>query len=407
MRVNLWAMADMVETGAAVERKLEASISKLGQGRHALGHNLYLDVRGGSRNLFMRYLFGGRQKSLGLGPWPVVTLAEARQKVLEAKRRIRDGHNPIEDRKQARAVASLEAARRITFAEAADQYIREHQAGWRSAKHAEQWPSTINRYVNPKIGTLPLQAITTDHILDVLRPIWKGTPETASRIRGRIEKILAAEIAHGRCPGPNVARWRGHLDAILVSRSKAQPVVHHAAIDWRAVPRFMTKLRTHDTITSYALQFLILTASRSSQGRLATWDEIDTEAAIWSIPNRQGMKGTKLHRVPLPTAAIAIIRAMGDIRHSRYVFPGLVNGRPLGDAAITALLRRMGYRPEQATTHGFRASFRTWSADHGYPADLSEAALAHSQGKLHDAYQRGDLLERRREMMAAWAAFLG
>jgi integrase len=396
----------MVETRTSVERKLEASIPKLKQGRHGFGQNLYLDVRGGSRTWFMRFLFGGQAKSLGLGPWPVVPLAEARQKVIEAKRKIRDRRNPIDENREAKALAKLDAARKITFAQAADEYIREHRAGWRSIKHAEQWPTTINKYVNPKIGTLPVSEITTDHVLDVLRPIWKRTPETASRIRGRIEKILAAEIAQGRCPGPNVARWHGHLDAVLVSRSKAQPVEHHPSIDWPDMPTFMAKLREHDSFGRYALECLVLTASRSAETRGATWQEIDIERALWVVPAGR-TKAAKEHRVPLSDPALTILKRMAAVKHSDYVFPGAIRNRPLGDTALAALLRRMGYTVAQATVHGFRASFRTWAADHAYPADLAEAALAHNQGKLHEAYQRGDMLARRRELMEDWAAFCG
>jgi integrase len=370
------------------------------------GDNLYLQVRGPNRRSWLfRYMVAGKARSMGLGRADEVSLVEARNKADAARRLLRDGIDPREQRDAARTAATAARARAITFAETAERYIAAHEPGWRNVKHRRTWRISLATDVNPIIGSLPVSTIDTELVLKVLEPIWRIKPESAARIRGRIEMVLSYATARGWRDGPNPAIWRGHLQSMLPRRSKLSPVVHYRALDWREAPAFMAKLRERDGIAPMALQFLILTAARNREARCATWDEIDLPAAVWNIPAVR-MKTGKSHRVPLSKPALAILQSMESLRTtSGPVFPGRSLKAPVGNTSLPYVLQSMGR--SYITVHGFRSSFRDWCGDTGKPADIAEAALAHTLGnQTQVAYQRGDLLDRRRHLMDQWADYL-
>jgi integrase len=353
----------------------------------------------------LRYRLAGKAHNMGLGPYPDVGLAEARALAGAARGLLRKGIDPIEQRRRDRAAARLAAGR--TFAEVAAEYIERNRAGWANAKHAAQWASTIETYAAPQIGRLGVADIALRDVLAVLEPIWTTKPETASRVRGRIEAVLDYAGVQGWRTGDNPARWRGFLDQLLPDRAKVAPVVHHAALPWREMPDFWRALQLLKGPAAIALRWSILTACRSGEARGARWNEIDMQAAVWTIPAAR-MKAKKEHRVPLVPAMLQIL---ADVRPfagtvDSLVFPGQKSRAPLSDAAVSKVLDRLGR--SDITVHGFRSTFRDWIGDHGtFAPDLAEAALAHTLGsKVATAYQRGDLLERRRKMMAAWCAYV-
>jgi integrase len=370
------------------------------------GGNLWLKVSGpGRRSWVFRYMIAGRARSMGLGPIDEVSLAEARDKAEAARRLLRDGVDPREQRDAARSAAALAASRAITFSEVTSRYFAAQQGGWRSVRHRTIWRASVVNHVEPLIGKLPVEKIDTSLVLQVLEPLWQIKPETASRVRGRIEAILSYAIARGWRDGPNPAVWRGHLQRMLPAPGKLRSVEHFAALDWRTAPAFMAELRQRESIGAQALQFAILTAARSGEVRGATWDEIDLERAVWTIPARR-MKGGREHRVPLSAPTLAILRSMAPLRTEHgLVFPGRSLARPLSPDTLKKALQRLGR--DDLTAHGFRSTFRDWCADHGKPADVAEAALAHAPAsRVVAAYARSDLLEQRRGLMDAWADFL-
>jgi integrase len=371
------------------------------------GDNLYLQVRGPSRRSWLfRYMIGGKARSMGLGHADEVSLAEARNSADAARRLLRGGVDPREQRDAALTAATAARARAITFAETADRYIAAHEPGWRNIRHRHNWRTSLATDVYPIIGSLAVSIIDTEWVLQVLEPIWLTKPASAARIRGRIEMVLSYATARGWRDGPNPAIWRGHLQSMLPHRSRLRLVVHYPALDWRQLPAFMAKLRERDGIASMALQFLILTAARNREARCATWDEIDLSAAVWSVPATR-MKAGKLHRVPLSQPALAVLQSMESLRTSAGpVFPGRSLKAPVGNTSLPYVLQSMGRA--DITVHGFRSSFRDWCGDTGKPADIAEAALAHTLGnQTQVAYQRGDLLDRRRHLMDQWADYLG
>jgi len=374
-------------------------------GRYADGGGLYLQVgpNGGKAWLF-RYSFGGRRRQMGLGEVDLVSLAEARERALSARRLVHDGVDPIEDRRARRLTARLKAAKAVTFADAARRYVAAHEAGWRNPKHVQQWRSTLETYACPHFGGLPVQAVDTDLVLRALDPIWRTKPETASRLRGRIEAILDWARVRGLRDGENPARWRGHLDALLPAPSKVRPGGHHPALPWREVPAFMSELRVQSGIAARALELLVLTTSRTGEVLGATWDEVDLAGATWTIPARR-MKGGRAHRVPLSAPALAVLHKMSAHSTDGLIFPGRRPDRPLSNMAMPKLLDRMGHG--EVTIHGFRSSFRDWAGETSdFPREVVEQALAHAIGdKVEAAYRRGDLFEKRRELMDSWAAF--
>jgi integrase len=295
----------------------------------------------------------------------------------------------------------------MTFKACAEAYIHAHQAGWRNAKHRAQWPATLNTYAYPVFGDLPVQTIDTGLVLRAIEPIWTIKPETASRLRGRIESVIGWAAAKGYRPsGENPARWKDHLENLLPAKSKVRRVEHHAALPYGQLPEFVAELRRQEGVGALALEFAILTAARTGEVIGAQWDEIDTGARLWTIPGAR-MKAGKEHRVPLSDAAMAIVEAVVALKQGDFVFPGAKARRPLSNMALLMTLRRMGR--DDLTAHGFRSTFSDWCAERtGYPSEVREMALAHTVGdKVEAAYRRGDLFEKRRKVMENWAVFCG
>ena len=374
-------------------------------GMYADGAGLYLQVTGaGAKSWLYRFSLQGKAREMGLGSLSAVSLSEARIKAGECRRLREEGVDPIEARKVRREQAALDAAKSITFKEAAANYIASHRAGWRNEKHASQWENTLATYAEPVLGRVSIEAIDTTLVLKVLEPIWKTKPETASRLRGRIEAILDWAKVRGLRQGENPARWRGHLDHLLPARSKVRRVKHHAALSYAELPDFIAKLRAQEGVAARALEFTILTAARTGDTIGAVWYEVNTSDKVWTVPADR-MKAGKEHRVPLSSRALAILREGHDMQTSDYVFPGGKAGKPLSNMAMTEVLRRMGRR--DITVHGFRSTFRDWAAERtNFPSEVVEMALAHAVGdKVEAAYRRGDLFEKRRRLMAEWASY--
>jgi integrase len=348
----------------------------------------------------------GQAREMGLGPLHIVTLAEAREKAREARRLRHEGIDPIEARKAKQAEERLAAATAMTFQECAERYIEAHKPGWKNPKHAKQWPSTLETYVYPVFGSLPVQAIDVGLVMKVLEPIWQTKPETASRVRGRIEAVLDWAKARGYRNGENPAQWRGHLENLLPARSKVRKVEHHPALPYPEMADFIACLLKQDGIAARALEFLILTATRTNELIGARWEEFDLTKKVWTIPGER-MKAGKEHRVPLSGRALEIIAEMqaDRVNDHPFVFPGGRPEKPLSNMAMLKLLGRMGR--DDLTAHGFRSSFRDWAAEVTlFPSEVVEMALAHTVGdKVEAAYRRGDLFEKRRELMEAWARY--
>ena len=376
-------------------RRLNARlVSALGKpGRYADGAGLYLVVnKGGSKQWVFLFRFGGRPREMGLGGTSAVSLAEARQLADICRAKVAKGVNPIEARQSELFVP--------TFGECADEFLAGMSSQWRSQKHRTQWKMTITAYTGA-IRSMPVNTIETADVLGVLRPIWRRIPETASRLRGRIERVLDAARAKGLRP-ERPARWRGHLDSLLPARQKLTRR-HFTAMPYKEVPAFMARLRESDGIAALALEFAILTAARSGEVLGAKWSEIDIAARIWTIPAIR-MKAGREHRVPLSARAMVIVEQMKKVCTSDYVFPGHREGRPLSGPAMGRVLRRMQV---PVTAHGFRSAFRDWCGEAtNFPREIAEAALAHVVGDATErAYRRGDALDKRRKLMEAWAAF--
>lgn len=375
------------------------------RGLYGDGGGLYLQIaRNGSKSWLFRYGAGGR-RYLGLGPFHTISLAEARDRARDARKLLLDGQDPIHIRRAGVAAARLEAAKAKTFEQCADAYIASHRAAWKNKKHADQWRATLATYVFPVCGFLPVAAIDTSLVRRVLEPIWLTKPETAGRVRGRIERVVSWATVQGYRQGENPARWRGHLDHLLPARSKVSKVQHHAALPYAEIGAFLADLRGREAIAARALEFCVLTATRTAETLGATWDEIDTAARVWIIPASR-MKAGRDHRVPLADAALAVLDAVRE--HSGgagFVFPGQRRGRPLSNMALLMQLRRLGRG--DLTTHGFRSTFRDWISERtAYPREIAEAALAHAiELKVEAAYRRGDLFDKRRRLMGEWAEF--
>lgn len=378
-------------------------------GRHADGCGLHLLVKeSGARSWVFRFMLRGKSRDLGLGPaigGDAVSLAAARDLAAALRLKVKAGVDPLTERQEA-ATAALVAAQAskvagMTFKAVAEAHIAAHEGGWRNAKHRQQWGSTLATYVYPVMGDLPVAAIGTAHVLSILEPIWKAKPETASRVRGRIETILDAAKARGYREGENPARWRGHIAQILPARARLSRG-HHKALPYAELPAFIAALRERQAIAALALEFAILTAARSGEVIGAQWEEVDVAKAIWTVPADR-MKAGKEHRIPLSPRAVAILEATKPLG-SPFLFPG--SGGKLSSMAMTMLLRRM---QADVTVHGFRSSFRDWSAEcTGYAHEVCEMALAHTIGnKAEAAYRRGDLFEKRRRLMADWATYCG
>jgi integrase len=377
------------------------------------GGGLYLSVKplkggdGVSRSWIFRYRRLGRLRDLGLGPLTTVSLAAARERARQARQKLLDGIDPIEERRAATTAAAVNAARMMTFEQCAEDYIEANKSGWKNEKHAGQWRATLLTYAFPVVGSLPVNAVETAHVLQILRPIWNTKTETASRVRGRIEKVLdRAKVLELRT-GENPARWTGHLDQLLPAKGQVAPVKNHEALAYADLPQFITELRQLQRISARALEFTILTAARTGDVIGATWDEIDRKQKLWTVPGRRlkGKKSARLrdHVVPLSDRALEIIDGLRD-KTSLYVFR-TKDGSPLTNMAmLRECLRRL--RPG-LTVHGFRSCFKDWAAEQtAYPNELSEMALAHTvSDKVEAAYRRGDMRDKRRRMMADWSIF--
>jgi integrase len=374
------------------------------KGLYPDGDGLYLRVTStGTKSWIYRYAQDGTTRDMGLGPLASVSLAKARRLAADARGRRLEGSDPIAVRKGQRSAAKLAAARGMPFKEAAEELIASHEPGWRNAKHRQQWRNTLKTYVYPVLGQLPVGAIDTDLVLKVLQPIWIKRPETAGRVRGRIEAVLNRAKALSLREGQNPAQWRGHLDQLLPARSKVRRIRHHPALPYAEVPALAAELRSQTSISARALEFAILTAARSGEALGARWDEIDLKRRIWLVPGER-MKGGKEHRVPLAARAVEILNEIVEIKLNEFVFFGTKQGRSLSNMALLMLLRDL--RPG-VTVHGFRSAFKDWASETtSFPDYLSEAALAHaSADKVRAAYARSDLFEKRRELMEAWAQY--
>jgi integrase len=358
---------------------------------------------GGARSWTLRAVIGGKRRDMGLGNYPSVTLAMAHAKARDARELIRQGVDPIQRQQAAQSALRASMAEALTFKECAEKYIKTHRAGWRNAKHAQQWENTLAQHAYPIIGELMVRDVKLLQVLAVLEPIWTTTNETAVRLRGRIELVLDWAAARGLRDGLNPARWRGHLDKLLAKPSKVNNREHHAALPVGEMGAFMDRLRAASGMGARALEFCILTAARSGEVRGATWAEIDTDAKVWTVPAER-MKAGKEHRVPLSSDALALLAGLTRMAGTELVFPA-PRGGELSDMTLAAVLRRMDV---PAVPHGFRSTFRDWASERtNYPRDVAEMALAHAIGdKVEAAYRRGDLFEKRRLMMDDWAAFL-
>jgi integrase len=363
-------------------------------GRHADGGGLYLFIdNSGRRRWIFMYARGGKRTELGLGSARDLSLANARAEAAALRAILASGGDPRAERTKDDHVP--------TFGESADTYVEAMRPSWRNEKHAAQWVMTLTRYAEPMRGK-PVDEITTQDMLDVLQPLWQRTPETAERLRGRIENVLDAAKARGHRSGENPARWRGHLDQLLPKRQRLSRG-HHKALAYDALPAFMVDLRSRDAVAARALEFLILTAARSGEVLGAHADEIDLEKRVWTIPPER-MKAGREHRVPLSPRAVEIVSAIQALGRPRFLFPGPKPKAPLSSMAMAMLLRRM---KSDVTVHGFRSTFRDWASETtSFPHEVCEMALAHTiANKAEAAYRRGDLFDKRRRLMDSWAGY--
>lgn len=382
------------------------AVSRLTQpGLHMVGGvaGLALQVLpSGGRSWILRATIGNRRREMGLGGFPDVTLARARDAAREARDAIRRGIDPIEAGRGARRALKEKPLVAMTFRSAAEAYIAAHEASWKNAKHRSQWTATLDLYAYPVLGELDVSKIESPQILKVLEPIWTTRTETANRLRGRLEMILAWATARELRSGPNPARWRGHLDKLLAKPSKIRQVVHHRALAVDEMPSFMRRLRAAEGAGARALEFAILTAARSGEVRGATWSEIDLRQKVWTIDGAR-MKAGREHRVPLSDAATNVLKTLPKGGANDPVFVAS-RGGALSDMTVAAVLRRLKV---DAVPHGFRSTFRDWAAERTtYPNEVAEMALAHTvSNKVEAAYRRGDLLEKRIGVMQDWAHF--
>lgn len=366
----------------------------------------------GVKSWLFRYMIAGKSFGMGLGPTHTVTLAEARQKALDARKLLLNGINPLTARKQDQIAAALVSAKMMTFDQCAKAYILAHKAGWKNAKHGDQWTNTLNTYASPVFGHLPVAEIDTGLVVKCLAPIWESKAETASRVRGRIESVLGWATTSGYRTGENPARWKGHLQNLLATISKTSRTKHHPSLPWQRMGAFMSALRVREGVSARAVEFAILTACRSGEVRGARWDEIDTARKVWTIPAER-MKAMREHEVPLSDAAMILLESMP--KDDEVIFAG-TKGQPLSDMSLTAVLRRMNGNDKPVwtdangdgiTVHGFRSTFRMWAGDAtNYPREVAEHALAHQLlDAVERAYQRGSHFAKRAALMQEWSVY--
>lgn len=399
-----------------VAKELSAlEVKNLPPGSHAVGGvaGLLLEVSStGGKTWLLRIRTGTKRREIGLGGYPSTSLSEARQKARAVRQQIAEGQDPVAQRQAQKAALLAQQASLKTFAWCVDSYLDGMEGQWKNAKHAAQWRSTLETYANPIIGKLAVQSIALPHILDVLNqaqadkgnaPLWDAKNETASRLRGRIEKVLDWATVHGYRDGLNPARWKGHLDAILKAPNKIQKTEHHKAIPYAEMNPFMKALRQQEGTGARALEFAILCAARSGEVRGATWAEFDLKKGLWTIPGER-MKAGKPHTVPLSKQALQLIAAIEPTAGTDLVFPS-PRGKVLSDMTLTAVMRRMQL---EAVPHGFRSTFRTWGGEQtAYPRDMLEFSLAHTlENKVEAAYMHGTQIEKRRKLMQDWADYV-
>ena len=378
-------------------------------GYHGDGNGLYLCVKpSGAKSWILRYMVAGKAREMGLGPYPAFGLADARERRNAERQRIADGVDPIEARDEREQAKKVAQAKKSTFSDCVDRFLAAKSVEWTNTKHRAQWRSTLDNYAAPHFGALPVQAVDTDIVLKALTPIWTTKTETASRVRGRIEAVLDWATASKLRSGENPARWRGNLDKLLPKPGKIAKVEHHPALPYRDVYAFLQLLANSDATAARALETVIYTGLRTAEVIGAKWDEIDFDAGVWTVPAAR-MKMKKQHRVPLSAPAVRVLRTCYALRVNDYVFPSpnstAGRPRPLSNMAMLTLLKRM--KRTDITPHGFRSTFRDWAAEQtNFPRELCEMALAHTVGSdTEQAYQRGDLLEKRARLMSAWATY--
>ena len=376
-------------------------------GMYADGGNLWLQVTSsGAKSWIFRFMQKGRSREMGLGSVISVSLMEARRLATDCRRQVVAGMDPIVQRDAAADAARVASARTVTFKDCAESYIAAHEAGWRNKKHASQWGNTLRDYAYPVIGNLPVADVDTALVHRVLDQIWRSKTETASRVRGRIESILDWARVRGYRTGDNPARWKGNLKHLLPSESEVTTVRHHPAMRFEEVGQFMVRLRGQSGTAAKALEFAILTATRTNETLGAQWSEFDLSQSLWTIPASR-MKAGKEHRVPLSDAAMQVLEVMQAAKEGPYVFPGARSDRPLSNMALLGVLRRM--QLSGVTVHGFRSTFRDWAAEAtSYSHEIAEMTLAHTiPNKVEAAYRRRDLYQKRALMMQDWANYCG
>jgi integrase len=381
------------------------------EGRYADGGGLYLQVDGNSKSWLFRYKRRGHTRYMGFGSVDLVSVEKARDLALEYRKLLQAGTDPVAARDTAKAKQQLEAAKTLSFDACVTAYLKAHKSGWRNPKHRQQWQNTLATYASPIFGQLSVRDIDTGLVMQAIEPIWTTKPETANRLRGRIESILDWARVRGYRNGENPARWKGHLDHLLPARDKVRRVKHHTALPYTELPSFMVTLREQQGVAARALEFLILTGVRTGDvigndrddAPPMRWQHVDLKTQIWTIPNT---KTNTEHRVPLSKAAIALLGSMKVVHQDGdIVFPGIRMGKPLSNGSMLRVLDRKSCA--QLTVHGFRATFKTWASENtNFPREIVEAALAHAiSDKLEAAYRRGDFFEKRKRLMNAWADF--
>ena len=402
-------------------KPLEVSKTKK-PGYHGDGGGLWLQVSSsGSKSWIFRFTLNRKQREMGLGAVHTVSLAEARVRAREYRLMLQEGLDPLEKREEIKRTDALARARMMTFDQCAKEYISTHRSGWKNAKHAGQWESTIATYASPVFGSFPVSEVDTSLVMKVLSPIWKDKTETAKRLRGRIESVLGWATTSGFRQGENPARWRGHFENLLAEPNKIRVVKHHPSLPWKEIPSFMIALREQEGIASRALEFLILTATRTSEALEVTWDELDLDAGVWVIPAER-MKGDVVHQIPLSKEAITLLTKISRV--NKFVFTGASYDSCLSDMSLTAVLKRMHNKSikngnkgwvdpkrdsRRVTSHGFRSTFRMWGAEsaaHSFSREVIEFALSHQlPDKVESAYQRGTVFDKRIPLMQSWADY--
>ena len=408
---------------SAIEVRNLAHPSGKGNALFAVGgvSGLYMQITpGGGRSWILRTTVGKARRDIGLGGFPTVTLAQARDKAREARDMIERGVDPVAERQAAKAALNAAAGRGLSFEKATESYLKAKLDAFRNAKHRQQWENTLAQYAQPVLGKMMVQDIDVRDVLRVLQPLWHSKTETASRLRGRIESVLSWATVSGHRKGDNPARWAGNLKELLPAPSKVAKEGNQPALTLEDAPRWFAALKTRDGMGARALQFLALTAARSQEIRGATWDEIDLENSLWIVPAAR-MKMAREHRVPLTDDAVALLKALPRLKDNPLVFPA-ARGGELSDMTVSAVMRRMSetdlvaggtgfldrVSKRPAVPHGLRSTFRDWVAERtSFPGEMAEVALAHKIGNAVEAsYRRGDMIEKRRRMMGEWGAFL-